>query len=80
MGGIYGNAAATALEDCPEAAQGLVSGMYQSGYSFGYLLAAAFYYVFEKTPDKWSGLFWFSAGLPVILCRNPALDAGDESI
>lgn len=25
MGGMYGNAAATALEDCPEAARGLVS-------------------------------------------------------
>lgn len=67
MGGIYGNAAATALEDCPEAARGLVSGMYQSGYTFGYLLAAAFYYAFDHTPDTWRSLFWFSGGLPVIL-------------
>lgn len=25
MGGLYGNAAATALEDCPDEARGLVS-------------------------------------------------------
>ena len=42
MGGLYGNAAATALEDCPEAARGIVSGMLQQGYAFGYLLATAF--------------------------------------
>jgi len=39
MGGLYGNAAATALEDCPEAARGIISGMLQQGYAFGYLLA-----------------------------------------
>ena len=31
MGGLYGNAAATALEDCPDAARGLISGMLQQG-------------------------------------------------
>ena len=29
MGGLYGNAAATALEDCPEYARGIISGMLQ---------------------------------------------------
>src|ERR1700753_4133238 len=38
MGGIYGNAAATALEDCPKEARGFLSGVFQSGYSFGFLL------------------------------------------
>lgn len=33
MGGLYGNAAATALEDCPEEARGLMSGMLQQGVS-----------------------------------------------
>ena len=42
MGGLYGNAAATALEDCPPAARGLLSGMLQQGYAFGYLLAVVF--------------------------------------
>jgi SHS family lactate transporter-like MFS transporter len=40
MGGIYGNAVTTALEDStPKAVGGLLSGMYQSGYAFGGLLA-----------------------------------------
>ena len=42
MGGLYGNAAATALEDCPERARGIISGMLQQGYAFGYLLATVF--------------------------------------
>lgn len=42
MGGLYGNAAATALEDCPFEARGFVSGLLQQGYAFGYLLATAF--------------------------------------
>jgi len=33
MGGLYGNAAATALEDLPEEARGLMSGMLQQGVS-----------------------------------------------
>ncbi|EEY22349.1 sugar transporter family protein [Verticillium alfalfae VaMs.102] len=33
MGGLYGNAAATALEDVPEAARGLMSGILQQGVS-----------------------------------------------
>lgn len=33
MGGIYGNAAATALEDCPAPARGIISGMLQQGVS-----------------------------------------------
>lgn len=33
MGGLYGNAAATALEDCPSEARGIISGMLQQGVS-----------------------------------------------
>ena len=49
MGGLYGNAAATALEDCPEAARGILSGMLQQGYAFGYLLATVFSRAFVNT-------------------------------
>ena len=42
MGGIYGNCAATALEDAPPEARGILSGMLQQGYAFGYLLATIF--------------------------------------
>jgi SHS family lactate transporter-like MFS transporter len=67
MGGVYGNAAATALEDCHEDVRGLLSGIYQSGYTFGYLLAVLFWKAFEGTQNGWRSLFWLSAGLPVLL-------------
>jgi MFS family permease len=40
MGGVYGNAISMALEHCPKNARGLMSGILQQGYSFGYILAA----------------------------------------
>lgn len=68
MGGLYGNAAATALEDCPHAARGIISGMLQQGYAFGYLLAAAFARALvNTTPHGWRPLFWFGAGPPVLI-------------
>ncbi|PVH76086.1 MFS general substrate transporter [Cadophora sp. DSE1049] len=68
MGAIYGNDAATALEDCPEEARGLMSGVYQSGCPFGYLLATVFWKAFhDKTPHGWRPLFCFGAGPPVLL-------------
>lgn len=68
MGGLYGNAAATALEDCPHLARGMVSGLLQQGYSIGYLLAAAFARVFVGTTKHgWRPLFWFGACPPVLI-------------
>ena len=68
MGGLYGNAAATALEDCPDAARGLISGMLQQGYAFGYLLATAFARgLVDTTSHGWRPLFWFGACPPVLI-------------
>lgn len=68
MGGLYGNAAATALEDLPEEARGLMSGMLQQGYAFGYLLATAFARgLVDTTSHGWRPLFWFGAGPPVLI-------------
>ena len=68
MGGLYGNAAATALEDCPERARGLISGMLQQGYAFGYLLATAFARALvDTTSHAWRPLYWFGAGIPVLI-------------
>lgn len=67
MGGLYGNAMATALEDCQEEARGLISGMLQQGYAFGYLLATAFARgLVNTTPHGWRPLYWFGACPPVI--------------
>ena len=68
MGGLYGNAAATALEDCPDAARGIISGMLQQGYAFGYLLATAFARgLVNTTSHGWRPLFWFGACPPVLI-------------
>lgn len=68
MGGLYGNAAATALEDCPQEARGIISGMLQQGYAFGYLLATAFARgLVDTTSHGWRPLFWFGACPPVLI-------------
>ncbi|KAH7376824.1 sugar transporter family protein [Plectosphaerella cucumerina] len=68
MGGLYGNAAATALEDLPEEARGLMSGILQQGYAFGYLLATAFARgLVNTTPHGWRPLYWFGACPPAII-------------
>jgi MFS transporter, SHS family, lactate transporter len=68
MGGLYGNAAATALEDCPEEARGIISGMLQQGYAFGYLLATVFARgLVDTTSYGWRPLFWFGACPPVFI-------------
>jgi SHS family lactate transporter-like MFS transporter len=67
MGGLYGNIAATALEDCPEEARGVVSGILQQGYTFGYLLCTIFSRALVNTTSHgWRPLFWFGACPPVI--------------
>ncbi|OQR95819.1 Major Facilitator Superfamily (MFS) [Achlya hypogyna] len=68
MGGMWGMAAATALEDAPAEARGLISGILQQGYAFGYLLAVVFARVFvNTTPHGWRPLFWFGACPPVLI-------------
>ncbi|OAA33585.1 sugar transporter family protein [Moelleriella libera RCEF 2490] len=67
MGGLYGNVAATALEDLPEEARGLMSGLLQQGYAFGYLLCAAFARgLVDTTSHGWRPLYWFAACPPVL--------------
>lgn len=67
MGGMFGNCAACALDDCPEKARGIVSGMFQEGYALGYLLVVIFQRAITDTTTKgWRSLFWFSAGPAVI--------------
>lgn len=68
MGGLFGPAAATALEDLPYDARGVLSGVFEMGYAIGYLLAAAFYRALVPTTTHgWRSLFWFGAGPPVLI-------------
>ncbi|KAL2825292.1 major facilitator superfamily domain-containing protein [Aspergillus cavernicola] len=68
MGGLYGNAAATALEDCPKEARGIISGLLQQGYAFGYLLATAFARALVGTTSHgWRPFYWFAGCLPALV-------------
>lgn len=68
MGGLFGPAAATALEDLPYDARGVLSGFFELGYGFGYLLAAIFYRALVPTTSHgWRSLFWFGAGPPLLI-------------
>lgn len=67
MGGCWGLAAATSFEDAPLISRGFLSGIYQPGYAFGFVLATAFYRAFIDTKYGWKALFWFSALPPLLL-------------
>jgi SHS family lactate transporter-like MFS transporter len=65
---MYGPAASTALEDLPYESRGILSGIFQNGYSTGYLLVAIFYRAFVPTTShSWRTLFWFASGPPVFI-------------
>ncbi|KAF2642851.1 sugar transporter [Massarina eburnea CBS 473.64] len=68
MGGLFGPAASTALEDLPYEARGILSGLFQQGYATGYLLAAIFYRALVPTTSHgWRSLYWFGAGPPILI-------------
>lgn len=62
MGGVYGNAIAMALENCPVEARGLMSGILQQGYSFGYVCAACANLGVGGSTESWKTVFWIAAG------------------
>lgn len=66
MGGIWGLAISTALENLPVEVRGLASGVLQEGYAVGYLIAAVIN-LFEvpEVPSNWRSLFWTAAGVSV---------------
>jgi MFS transporter, SHS family, lactate transporter len=65
MGGEWGVGASLAMEKVPARFRGVLSGLLQEGYAFGYLLAAiAYKFVFPHY--GWRPLF-FIGGLPALL-------------
>jgi MFS family permease len=65
MGGVYGNAISMALENCPTNARGLMSGILQQGYSFGYVLAACANLGVGGATNTWKIVFWVGAGFSI---------------
>jgi len=64
MGGVWGLASSTALENLPVEVRGLASGVLQQGYAFGYLIAAVINLrVVPHTSHTWRALFWASAAI-----------------
>ncbi|MBH1923169.1 MFS transporter [Serratia marcescens] len=65
MGGIWGVASSLAMETIPDRSRGLMSGIFQAGYPFGYLLAAVAYGLLFETVG-WRGMFVIGAA-PILL-------------
>ena len=64
MGGIWGLAASTALENLPVEARGIMSGFLQQGYAAGYLIAAVNnIFLAPKVSAGWRALFWTSCSI-----------------
>ncbi|TFK71111.1 carboxylic acid transporter [Pluteus cervinus] len=64
MGGIWGGAVATAMENLPVETRGLASGFLQQGYAVGYLIAAVInLFLVPETKESWRSLFWCAAGI-----------------
>lgn len=62
MGGIWGLASATALENIPMEVRGLASGVMQQGYAVGYIIASVInLYLVPHT--TWRTLFWTASGI-----------------
>jgi len=54
-----------ALENCPTDARGLMSGILQQGYSFGYVCAACANLGVGGAVNTWKTVFWIAAGLSI---------------
>jgi MFS transporter, SHS family, lactate transporter len=65
MGGEWGLGASLAMESAPQKKRGLISGILQSGYSSGYLLAAIATRTILPTYG-WRVMFW-AGGVPALL-------------
>lgn len=74
MGGIWGLAASTSLENLPVEARGLASGVLQQGYAVGYLLAAVISLTLvPETSTTWRSLFWCASGIGALSAVISAL-------
>lgn len=69
MGGTWALAVATALENVPVEARGLVSGIVQQGYAIGNMIAAVIgMTVGQSSRYGWRTLFFFGGGFSLLSC------------
>jgi SHS family lactate transporter-like MFS transporter len=74
MGGIWGLASSTALENLPVEARGVASGVLQQGYAVGYLLAACINLrLVPAVPTGWRSLFFTASGISLFAAFVRAL-------
>jgi SHS family lactate transporter-like MFS transporter len=74
MGGIWGLASSTTLENLPVEARGLASGVLQQGYAVGYLISAVMnLFLVPKTNYSWRALFWATSSLSAIAAALRAI-------
>lgn len=68
MGGVWGLAAALAMENMPIDARGLFSGILQQGYSIGYLLAAVINITaVPRSSEGYKAIFHVGAGFSALV-------------
>lgn len=68
LGGVFGSAAAQCFDDCPLIAKDFIGGLFQQGYTFGYLLAVIFTRaIADNSSHTWRAVFWFAAGVTFLL-------------
>jgi len=74
MGGVWGLAAATALENLPVEVRGIASGILQEGYAIGYLFAAIInLFLVPEVSVGWRALFWTGSGISLFAAAVRAL-------
>jgi len=66
MGGYWGIGASYAMESAPPKKRGLLSGMMQGGYPFGYLLAAVFMQIIPQR-FGWHAMFFIGSFLALVI-------------
>lgn len=66
MGGVWGLASATSMENMPVEARGLYSGFMQVGYPAGYLVASVVnLFLVPRVPQTWRSIYWVGCGISV---------------
>ncbi|PPQ71870.1 hypothetical protein CVT24_006886 [Panaeolus cyanescens] len=74
MGGIWGLASATALENLPVELRGIASGIVQEGWAAGYLIPSVVnLFLVPEVPSTWRSLFYTCAGVSLFTAILRAL-------